>query len=421
MEKYVDASKKSFLKSLLGDIDLSNFWFGDDFWLKYLKLDAETSAFCERGGDPSDLWQILTDFDHTISHPLGPQCHDIIADNTPEAMSKELRQTLSNAPALRARAEHKPGDFWRLFNNIMKEHGFEKGMLTDMLTKEPIEMRDGADEFFDVCESDNIPILVASAGFENIIEIALERSSLLRSNVSLFANRMYFEDEDMAAIRGRLPYSMSSLHLTASQSLASIDEDLEESPDGRLQSIKDDTDTETDLDTESELETSASPPLLAVLERSKSKLSSFGPLIHTTSKHELYDFCRDHFDGVGRRPFAFAIGDSLGDAVMATSVKHIKVAIKIGFCKFDVHKDKERLEQYKKDFDMLILEPHAGMHAITALLRFFTSDRLLVNRGGDSESEEVLKAPQLRHDVFGGVSDKYLDNVLYRKYLFSVD
>jgi len=79
------------------------------------------------------------------------------------------------------------------------------------------------------------------------------------------------------------------------------------------------------------------------------------PLIHTFNKNEMsiaHTKASTWFESLEHRNNVILVGDSLGDAGMATGVSNLDTIIKIGFLNHDVEKN---LEHYKAVFDVLIL------------------------------------------------------------------
>jgi len=75
------------------------------------------------------------------------------------------------------------------------------------------------------------------------------------------------------------------------------------------------------------------------------------PLIHSFNKDERHVKNTDYGSQIINRGNVLLIGDSLGDLTMADGMKH-KCILKIGFLNI---KADERLENYKKRFDLVIL------------------------------------------------------------------
>jgi len=79
------------------------------------------------------------------------------------------------------------------------------------------------------------------------------------------------------------------------------------------------------------------------------------PVIHTFNKNEMsisHSKTTTWFESVSHRQNVILVGDSLGDAGMATGVSNIGTIIKIGFLNHDIDKN---LQHYKTVYDVLIL------------------------------------------------------------------
>jgi cytosolic 5'-nucleotidase 3 len=90
-------------------------------------------------------------------------------------------------------------EWWEAQFHLMIQSGFHKEHLKLMRGQNFIELRNGVREFMkDVAEL-NIPMLILSAGFGDMIEILLEENKLYTPNVHVVANFMEY-DETGAAI-----------------------------------------------------------------------------------------------------------------------------------------------------------------------------------------------------------------------------
>ncbi|ETO21739.1 hypothetical protein RFI_15463 [Reticulomyxa filosa] len=145
-----------------------------------------------KGKEKSQLWQVISDFDHTLTHPESNMCHNMISELCPnENLQKVTKQLLVDC---RQANVHK-GHFWEQFHTALLEHKFEKWMIDHIMDKTILYLRDFVKEIFVYCGQQKIPILVISAGIENIIEQFLWNEGLLLEHVKLFSNRLVFEDD----------------------------------------------------------------------------------------------------------------------------------------------------------------------------------------------------------------------------------
>ena len=88
------------------------------------------------------------------------------------------------------------------------------------------------------------------------------------------------------------------------------------------------------------------------------------PIIHNMNKDELAIQNSDVFNQVKERKNVLLLGDSLGDIQMVEGFNYDNI-IKIGFLNTDVE---NRLEQYKKHYDVVILND-SSMEFVNDLVR----------------------------------------------------
>lgn len=90
-------------------------------------------------------------------------------------------------------------EWWEAQFHLMIQYGFKKEHLELMKGQNFIKLRTGVAEFLTQAAELQIPVLILSAGFGDIIEIVLEEAGLYSSNVHVVANFMEY-DEAGAAI-----------------------------------------------------------------------------------------------------------------------------------------------------------------------------------------------------------------------------
>lgn len=91
--------------------------------------------------------------------------------------------------------------WWQGAHDLIKEMGFTRRQITEMVQENPVEFREGTEKLFSICEKSRIPVLIFSAGIANVIEEILKRRNLAQ-NYQLFhilSNRMLFESESVDA------------------------------------------------------------------------------------------------------------------------------------------------------------------------------------------------------------------------------
>lgn len=89
-----------------------------------------------------------------------------------------------------------------------------------------------------------------------------------------------------------------------------------------------------------------------------------GDMIHVYNKNEHAIHSSDYFENIKHRENLLLLGDSLGDLRMAEGAEDVECILKIGFLNFKVE---ENLEQYKANFDIVIIQDET-MEVVNALM-----------------------------------------------------
>ncbi|MBT3836622.1 hypothetical protein HOD05_00340 [Candidatus Woesearchaeota archaeon] len=83
--------------------------------------------------------------------------------------------------------------WWKEHWELMWNSGMNQGVLEDVISKGKLELRSGAEDFFTLLG--DVPILIFSAGFGNLIELYLKSENLMKPNVHLVANFFTFSED----------------------------------------------------------------------------------------------------------------------------------------------------------------------------------------------------------------------------------
>lgn len=159
---------------------------------------------------------LVLDYDLTVSAGGATEGHHLIRDS-PE-IPQQLRDDLKNFwsyfegdpgrksmhPVLRdivGDAAMIPHAFWIGFNRIIISHGLTSDMITKAVAAEKKRqgsiLRPGIEALFDICQSQQIPIVILSAGISHIIKEAFKQDGIQLPRVcQILANEFIFNEED---------------------------------------------------------------------------------------------------------------------------------------------------------------------------------------------------------------------------------
>lgn len=127
-------------------------------------------------------WGYLTKEYPALAYALYDQYHPIETD--------------SNIPVIQKKAAMQE---WRERHfALLIEHGMNKPIIEDVLKKFPIILRSWASEFFRILHSNQVPLLLFSAGLGDMIRQTLTALHLLTDNVHLLSNFFVFDGDGRA-------------------------------------------------------------------------------------------------------------------------------------------------------------------------------------------------------------------------------
>ncbi len=93
---------------------------------------------------------------------------------------------------------NKMQEWWQEHEKLFIEFGMHRKVIDDVLKKYPKILRDGSSIFFDYLNSNNIPLLIFSAGIGNLIKGYLSKEGKLSSNVYILSNIFNFNEDGYA-------------------------------------------------------------------------------------------------------------------------------------------------------------------------------------------------------------------------------
>jgi 5'-nucleotidase len=90
-------------------------------------------------------------------------------------------------------------DWWMAALEMMQKYGLTEEIIEDIAAREFMRLRDSATDFFNILSNRDIPLLILSAGIDNVISKFLNVRSLLTSNVTVTANKLVFDAQGALA------------------------------------------------------------------------------------------------------------------------------------------------------------------------------------------------------------------------------
>jgi len=108
-------------------------------------------------------------------------------------------------------------EWWSEAFEEMNRAGMCRDLVDQLLTKEKFDLRAGADELFSILQTHNIPTLIFSGGFGDLIQSLLIRKKVFSDNVHLLANFLEFDSGgEMIGYKNPLIHSLNKASHLAS-------------------------------------------------------------------------------------------------------------------------------------------------------------------------------------------------------------
>ncbi|KAJ3184289.1 hypothetical protein HDU87_005136 [Geranomyces variabilis] len=162
--------------------------------------------------DGKDNLHIISDFDMTISRywvngerNVGSHRVLSLSSRVPEEFTAksnaiyrkyypmEISQTLSHTEKVQAMVE-----WWTTQHDLILDLKLTKDELNSMADETHVILRDGLEDWVQLCEELGLPLLVFSAGLGDVIEAVLRKQGLLRPNVEIVSNMLHFGPDKIA-------------------------------------------------------------------------------------------------------------------------------------------------------------------------------------------------------------------------------
>lgn len=163
--------------------------------------------------------QVVSDFDMTVTKywkdgKRSPTSHGIIARSplySEEAIKRSLDIVNKYYPyEINTEISHEEKykymvEWWTKQQNHIISQNITPELLDKMITIVPVSFRDGFFELFELCKSNEIPILIPSAGIQNVIEGIFRLNNLKYEKLYIKANEMIFSPETNKCVAFKKP------------------------------------------------------------------------------------------------------------------------------------------------------------------------------------------------------------------------
>jgi len=150
------------------------------------------------------------DFDQTLSaywsEPgvRNKTCHGCLPAALDEEFKREEKRLLDIYYPIEidptidfATKEKKMNEWWSSVHELAIKHGLKQSDLALAVKESKIKLRPYAKEILNLLEKHDIPVLVMSAGIEDVVSIRLEEDGLLTSNVTVISNKCQWDKDGL--------------------------------------------------------------------------------------------------------------------------------------------------------------------------------------------------------------------------------
>ncbi|ORX53324.1 5'-nucleotidase, cytosolic III [Piromyces finnis] len=153
--------------------------------------------------------QVISDFDMTITKywqdgKRTPSSHCIIAENplfaedarkrSVELINKYYPYEISTEISYKEKYKYMV-EWWTKQHDIIIEQKLTQEALYELIKAMPVVFREGFIELFEICKSSGIPMLIPSAGIQNVIEGVFKQNNLEYEKLYVKSNQMIFSPE----------------------------------------------------------------------------------------------------------------------------------------------------------------------------------------------------------------------------------
>ena len=173
------------------------------------KLEKVKEAI-RKGGE--DKLHVISDFDRTLTMSFfkGKRNPTIIAQirhgkyltkdypKKAHALFDEYYPIEISATIPLKEKKKKMQEWWEAHNDLLIKSGMNLETINNIIKNKKITLRDGALEFFDSLERQNIPLIIMSAGPGDMIKEYLKAEKKLYKNIHIIANLFEFDKDGKA-------------------------------------------------------------------------------------------------------------------------------------------------------------------------------------------------------------------------------
>ncbi|XP_055339503.1 7-methylguanosine phosphate-specific 5'-nucleotidase A-like isoform X2 [Paramacrobiotus metropolitanus] len=164
--------------------------------------------------DGLDRFQVVTDFDQTLTRfhrdgQFSHSCYSIISRSprtSDQFRSDSLKLhdhyveiELDPTVPFEKKIPHME-EWWLKQHDLFLQLGFQESWIKEMVRESTVEFRDRTDEFFQKLDNFRVPLLIYSAGIDNLISGVLsERSNIKSTSLEplIVANSMVFDEKGL--------------------------------------------------------------------------------------------------------------------------------------------------------------------------------------------------------------------------------
>ncbi len=143
----------------------------------------------------ADKLQLICDFDLTLTSGRSAQCHDIVgaSHELPTTLRASFEALLDFSTPFEPAFE---GECWWVrANSVLVSHGEpRRTLLPRLVERAELAPRRGALELLAACAERDVPVLIVSAGYTEVIEHFLRRHGALHPNIRISSNRLVWDD-----------------------------------------------------------------------------------------------------------------------------------------------------------------------------------------------------------------------------------
>lgn len=101
-------------------------------------------------------------------------------------------------------------EWWTSLISALSEFGFSKEKIDNLMSySDLISLRDGAKELFTNLYSQNVPVIIVSAGLGNTISHFLDSQGINYPNICIVSNFLEYEDGNVKGIKGNVIHSLN--------------------------------------------------------------------------------------------------------------------------------------------------------------------------------------------------------------------